>query len=75
MDIVKSCGWLDLQERWKVYLPCYFTFGSACRLGCIDGYVGVGDNIATCRVTNSSEVAWDIGNFTCKGLCSFTAKC
>ena len=64
---VKSCGRLDLPARGQVYLPCYSTFGSRCTLGCMDGYFGVGSNLATCRLTNSSEVKWDIGNFTCEG--------
>ena len=33
----------------------------------MDGYFGVGSNLATCRLTNSSEVKWDTGNFTCEG--------
>ena len=68
LNIVKSCGRLVPPEKAKVYLPCYFTFGSSCTLGCMDGYIAIGDTRATCRLTNSSEVAWDSGNFTCEGL-------
>ena len=67
-NIVRSCGRLVLPEFAKVYLPCCSTFGSTCSLGCMDGYVAFGNNTASCRLVNSSEVVWDIGNFKCKGL-------
>ena len=68
LNIVKSCGRLLPPHKGKVFLPCYSTFGSSCRLGCVDGYFAVDDNVATCSLTNSSEVAWDMGAFSCKGL-------
>lgn len=68
-NIVKSCDRLVPPENARIYLPCFTTFGSSCTLGCVDGYIAFGNNRATCNVTNSSEVAWDIGNFYCKGLC------
>ena len=69
LNLVKSCDRLVPPDKAQVYLPCYTTFGSSCTLGCVGGYIPFGDNEATCNVTNSSEVAWDIGNFYCKGLC------
>ena len=66
---MKNCGRLYPQVNVKVFLPCYTTFGSTCTLGCADGHVPIGHNVATCRLTNSSDVAWDIGNFTCEGKC------
>ncbi|XP_078370477.1 uncharacterized protein LOC144654268 isoform X2 [Oculina patagonica] len=65
---VKSCGTLYPPEKGKVLLPCYTTFGSTCTRDCEDGYVALGDNLATCRLINSSNVAWDIGNFTCEEI-------
>ena len=68
LNIAKSCGRLLPPEKGKVFLPCHSTFESSCRRGCVDGYFAVGDNVATCRLTNSSEVAWDMGAFSCEGL-------
>ncbi|KAJ7327688.1 hypothetical protein OS493_026565 [Desmophyllum pertusum] len=65
---VKSCGRLYPPENGKVLLPCYFTFGSTCTLDCKDGYLPFGSNLATCRVTNSSDVAWHTGNFSCEEI-------
>ena len=69
LNIGKTCGWLIPPKRSKVYLPCYTTFGSSCILGCIEGFIAFGNNLATCRVTDTREVAWEIGNFTCEGWC------
>lgn len=68
LNIAKSCGRLLPPEKGKVFLPCHSTFESSCRRGCVDGFFAVGDNVATCRLTNSSEVAWDMGAFSCEGL-------
>ena len=69
--VVKSCGPLYPPENSIVSLPCYVTFGSTCTLDCMDGYIAFGSNTATCRLTNSSVLAWDIGNFTCEGTLLF----